>query len=310
MIDVVKQNDWTDIILGVITDSIPSGFSDITVKIKFDENIRPFPEPVPQFMFVIGGKKRVPIPPPIPEGQLDYELVDTGNREVVMCIGNLSTDTEFIYKISRDPLKTGQIPPAHVANEVIFQNTMAGTLWGSVKQLDYMTSMEGQIAYLEELLLALFTATSSSSREVTLIENLWPPKNNNFKVISTSPSSTNVKISPGGFFVRNPRKSGLVKILIVAPLMELYGRSIITITYPPNQRKQYAIVYIDIEGEISVFYGDVTNTAEEEPDDVDISSIRNLCEPLAKLYLDSVVADKVITEDRIEDLRSWVVGNI
>ena len=56
MISVVNQIEWSDVVLGVLQTSIPSGFEEETIKIAFDENIRPFPEP--PFVFVIGGQLR------------------------------------------------------------------------------------------------------------------------------------------------------------------------------------------------------------------------------------------------------------
>lgn len=292
MISTVNANDVTDVTLGTLTETIPAGFGEFEVKVSFDDNIRPFPEP--SFLFAIGGKKRVPIIPTPTVGPT-FNLVDTGNREVVMCIGRAS---DFVYTIKRDPLGTGSYPPSHEKDEVIFQNTMAGSALQSEKQINHFSTKEGQIAYLEELLLVLFGS------DTTLIENLWSDYPH-FLVSPTSPASKEVTIAPGGYFVRSKVTEGLVKILVVAPGMKVYGRSNLSLEYPPDQRKRRALVYIDDEGGISVFYGDTSTTAEQEPPEINISSIGNVCEPLAELYLDGVVDDKVITQERIRDLRQW-----
>lgn len=283
MLTTVDQRGWSDIVLGVLEISVPAGFSEATLTIKFDENIRPFPEP--PFLFVIGGQIRTSTNPVV------VKSID--NREVVMCIEKVNDTT---YKVSRDVLGVGVYPPKHDINEVVFQNTMAGTLWGNVKQLDYFSHIEGQIGYLEELLLILFGA------DTTIIEGLWP-EFDHFAVTPSIPPSQEVKILPGGYFVKDPKKPGLVKILVIAPNMKVYGRSNLIITYPPVNRKCRALVYIDNEGGISVFYGEVTTNEKDEPSSIDISSITNVNKPLAELYLDGVVEDKVITSERIKDLR-------
>lgn len=288
MIDTVDQKEWSDVALGILDEGISSGFSNTVVKITFDDGIIPLPEA--PFIFVIGGNKRIKV-------GSEVTIEDTGNREIVMCVEKVS---DKIYSISRDPLNLGKLPPEHSAGEIVYQNTMGGTVWSSVKQLDFLASKEGQIAYLEELLLVLFGV------DTTVITQLWP-EYDHFAVTTTAPESQEVQITPGGYFVRNEDKEGLVKILVVAPGMKIYGRSHISLEYPPDKRKRRALVYIDNEGEISVFYGETTTRELQEPSEISVSSISNMCQPLAELYLDSVASNKVITADNIKDLRQWAV---
>lgn len=279
MLSVIDKREWSDIKVGTLVDAIPSGRSEALVRIKYEVGIRPFPEA--PFIFCIGGISTV-----------SGKSVDS--REIVFCKEVVETG---VYRVQRDPLQTGILPKSHAKGEPVFATTPAGTLFGLLRQQENMARLEGQIAYLEDLLLVLFGDST------TVIENLWP-EYDHFCVKATNPPSQEVSVEPGGFFVKKTGENkAFTRLLVVAPGTQILNKSRIQMIFPDKGKKRRGLVYITDDGGIAVGYGPEVSRPDQDPPHVSVSS--SVYQVLAEVLLDATQETPVVSAKSVVDMRPW-----
>jgi hypothetical protein len=267
MIDLLGKYDWSDLALGKTLSPLKSSYENETLDIEWNPGVRPFPEP--PFIFPIG------------EG-------DT--REFVFCIGKES-DTR--YTVSRDPLGTGMLPLSHRVGEKVSMCTSSGAIFTCLRQILQITQLEGHIAFLEDLLHCSF------GKDTFLIQDMWE-EYDHFKVEKDSKDT--LRILPGACFIKKDGSS-FSRMLVVPPEKVIQGITRLRVNFPTNGKRQGVLVYIGLDGKISVRYGTIPIREDIEPPIPSKEEIEDLFLPLASLVLNGTSGE--IQADNIKDLRYW-----